>query len=109
MTRLIRSVIYSLTALLFASQAYAADLSARGGSNVWMETFQKYGMNFMWIIVSTLGFSIALGLGLKIFDLFSRGIDESEELKKRNYGVAIIFSVFIFMVAILVTKVIKSY
>lgn len=91
---------------LFAQQAPAV---RSGGENIWFEYLKKWGINFGWIIIATLGFSLALGLGYKIFDLFSKGIDESEELKKRNVGVAIIISVFIFTVALLVSKVIGNY
>jgi len=45
-------------------------------------------------------------LAIKVFDWLSTDIDEWEEIKKGNMGVALIFIALIVMVGVLVYKVI---
>jgi len=47
-----------------------------------------------------------VGIALKVFDWLSTDIDEWEEIKKGNMGVALIFISLIVMVGLLVHKVI---
>ncbi|HCK98901.1 MAG TPA: hypothetical protein DHW42_02175, partial [Candidatus Marinimicrobia bacterium] len=46
------------------------------------------------------------GLAIKVFDWLSTSIDEWEEIKKGNIGVALIICSLILMVGLLVYKVI---
>ena len=59
-----------------------------------------------WSVVAALGFSLGIGLAIKVFAWMSTDIDEWEEIKKGNTGVALIFIALIFSVAALVHKVI---
>ena len=59
-----------------------------------------------WAIVASLGFSFGVGLAIKVFDWLSSDIDEWEEIKKGNLGVALIIVSLILMVGLLVYKVI---
>ncbi|MCH7733527.1 MAG: DUF350 domain-containing protein [Candidatus Marinimicrobia bacterium] len=59
-----------------------------------------------WSIVAAIGFSLGIGLAIKVFDWLSSDIDEWEEIKKGNIGVALIFVSLILTVGALVYKVI---
>ena len=59
-----------------------------------------------WSVAAAIGFSFGVGLALKVFDWLSSDIDEWEEIKKGNMGVAYIFVALIVMVGLLVYKVI---
>ncbi|MFQ6676810.1 MAG: DUF350 domain-containing protein [Fidelibacterota bacterium] len=59
-----------------------------------------------WSITAAIGFSFGIGLAIKVFDWLSTDIDEWEEIKKGNMGVALIFVSLIIMVGLLVYKVI---
>ena len=67
--------------------------------------FNTYLRAIGWSIVAALGFSIGIGLALKVFDLMSTDIEEWEEIKKGNLGVALIFMTLIASVAFLIHKV----
>ena len=66
----------------------------------------EYGRAIGWSVAAAIGFSFGVGLALKVFDWLSSDIDEWEEIKKGNMGVAYIFVALIVMVGILVHKVI---
>ena len=59
-----------------------------------------------WSIVAAIGFSLGIGLAIKVFDWLSSDIDEWEEIKKGNIGVALIFVSLILTVGALVYTVI---
>ena len=59
-----------------------------------------------WSIAAAVGFAFGIGIALKVFDMLSTEIDEWEEIKKGNMGVALIFISLIVMVGLLVHKVI---
>ena len=59
-----------------------------------------------WSITAAVGFSIGIGLAIKVFDWLSTDIEEWEEIKKGNIGVSLIFVSLILSVALLVYKVI---
>ncbi|MCH2446204.1 MAG: DUF350 domain-containing protein [Candidatus Marinimicrobia bacterium] len=67
--------------------------------------FSTYARAIGWSVVAALGFSIGIGLALKVFDWMSTDIDEWEEIKKGNMGVSLIFITLIASVAFLVHKV----
>jgi uncharacterized membrane protein YjfL (UPF0719 family) len=66
----------------------------------------EYGRAIGWSVAAAIGFSFGVGLALKVFDWLSTDIDEWEEIKKGNMGVAYIFVALIVMVGLLVHKVI---
>lgn len=62
--------------------------------------------SFGWAIVAAISFAFAMGLAIKVFDMLSRGIDEWEEIRKGNWGVAIIIASMIISVGLVLYKVI---
>ena len=68
--------------------------------------FEEYGRAIGLSVAAAIGFSFGVGLALKVFDWLSSDIDEWEEIKKGNMGVAYIFVALIVMVGVLVYKVI---
>jgi uncharacterized membrane protein YjfL (UPF0719 family) len=66
----------------------------------------EYGRAVGWSVTAAIGFSFGVGLALKVFDWLSNDINEWEEIKKGNMGVAYIFVSLIVMVGLLVHKVI---
>ena len=69
--------------------------------------FMQYLITFGWAITGALSMAIALGIGLKVLHWLTP-IDEWEEIKKGNIGVAIITSVVILAFAIVITLTINS-
>ncbi len=72
----------------------------------WSYTLMMYLRGVGWAIVAAIGFSFGVGLAIKVFDLLSKDIDEWEEIKKGNIGVALIIVSLILIVGLLVHKVI---
>jgi uncharacterized membrane protein YjfL (UPF0719 family) len=64
------------------------------------------GTSLGWAVVAALAFSFAMGLSIKVFDWMSKDINEWEEIKKGNLGVALIFVAMILSVALVIYKVI---
>jgi uncharacterized membrane protein YjfL (UPF0719 family) len=69
-------------------------------------TLWQFARSFGWAIVAAISFAFAMGLAIKVFDWLSRGIDEWEEIKKGNWGVAIIIAAMIISVGLVLYKVI---
>ena len=74
--------------------------------NSLMGMLTQYGRAVGWSIAAAVGFAFGIGIALKVFDMLSTEIDEWEEIKKGNMGVALIFISLIDMVGLLVHKVI---
>ena len=74
--------------------------------NSWSGLLTQYGRAVGWSITAAVGFAFGIGIALKVFDMLSTDIDEWEEIKKGNMGVALIFISLIVMVGLLVFKVI---
>ena len=53
-------------------------------------TLWQYARSLGWALVAAISFAIAMGLSIKVFDWMSTEIDEWEEIKKGNLGVALI-------------------
>ena len=70
------------------------------------ETLLQYLRAVGWSTTAAVGFAFGVGIALKVFDWLSTEIDEWEEIKKGNMGVALIFISLIVMVGLLVYKVI---
>ena len=66
----------------------------------------EYGRAIGWSVTAAIGFSFGVGLAIKVFDRLSGDIEEWEEIKKGNMGVAYILVALIVMVGLLVYKVI---
>jgi len=69
-------------------------------------TLWQFARSFGWAIVAAISFAFAMGLAIKVFDLLSREIDEWEEIKKGNMGVAMIITAMILSVGLVLYKVI---
>ena len=69
-------------------------------------TLWQMARSFGWAIVAAISFAFAMGLAIKIFDWLSVDIDEWEEIKKGNIGVALIFVAMILAVGLVLHKVI---
>lgn len=69
-------------------------------------TLMNYLRAIGWSIAAAIGFSFGVGLALKVFNWLSKDIDEWEEIKKGNIGVALIIVSLIVMMGFLVYKVI---
>ncbi len=69
-------------------------------------TLVNYLRALGWSIVAAVGFSLGIGLAIKVFDWLSTDIDEWEEIKNGNMGVSMIFVSLIVMVGVLIFKVI---
>ena len=59
-----------------------------------------------WAITASIGFSIGVAIAVLIFNKLSRDIDEWQEIKNGNLGVALIEVALIVMVGIIVFRVI---
>ena len=66
----------------------------------------EYGRAIGWSVTAAISFSFGIGLAIKVFDWLSSDIEEWEEIKKGNMGVAYILVALIVMVGLLVYKVI---
>lgn len=72
----------------------------------WKYTLLMYLRGIGWAIVAALSFAIGIGLAIKIFNWLSPDINEWEEIKKGNIGVALILISLILVVGALIYKVI---
>lgn len=59
------------------------------------QIFTELGRAFAWTLVSALAMGVALGIVTKIFDAFTPGLDEIEELRKGNVAVGIVLAAVI--------------
>ena len=69
-------------------------------------TLWQMARSFGWAIVAAVSFAFAMALAIKVFDFMSRDIDEWEEIKKGNLGVALIFVAMILSVGLVLYKAI---
>ena len=76
------------------------------GASEWVQTLQQMGRSFAWAIVAAVSFALAMGLAIKVFDWLSKDINEWEEIRKGNLGVALIFVAMILSVGLVLYKVI---
>lgn len=66
----------------------------------------QFAKSFGWAVVASISFAFSIGLAIKVFDLLSGKIDEWEEIKKGNWGVAMILTAMILSVGLVLHKVI---
>jgi len=62
----------------------------------------QYLGTFGWALVGAVSMGIGLAVALKIFTVLTPGIDEIEELKKGNMGVAVVLAAVIISMGIVV-------
>lgn len=94
---------FVLYPLLFVPSIVRA--TPQGGSNpspLWARYLELLG----WILVAAVGFSLGVALAIKLFDWFSTNIDEWEEIKQKNLGMALIIGLLIFMIGLIVIAII---
>ena len=71
-----------------------------------MTRLAGYFWSLIWAVVASVGFAFGVGLALMVFNWLSKDIDEWQEIKNGNYGVAAIIVSLILMVGLLVHRVI---
>jgi len=69
-------------------------------------TLWQFARSFGWAVVAAISFAFAMGLALKVFDFLTKDIDEWEEIKKGNWGMALIITAMILSVGLVLYKVI---
>jgi uncharacterized membrane protein YjfL (UPF0719 family) len=69
-------------------------------------TLWQMARSMAWALVAAISFAFAMALAIKVFDVLSKDIDEWEEIKKGNIGVALIFVAMILSVGLVLYKVI---
>jgi len=60
----------------------------------------------LWVVVSALGFSIAVPVAMRVFNRMTPGIDEMAELKRGNTAVAIVMGATVLAMVLLVVAVV---
>lgn len=68
--------------------------------------FPQMIRSLLWALTASVSFAFSMGLAIKVFDLLSKDINEWEEIKKGNIGVALIFVAMILSVGMVLYKVI---
>ncbi|MCH7818374.1 MAG: DUF350 domain-containing protein [Candidatus Marinimicrobia bacterium] len=71
-----------------------------------MTRLAGYFWSLVWAVVASVGFAFGVGLALMVFNWLSKDIDEWQEIKNGNYGVAAIMVTLILMVGLVVHRVI---
>jgi len=62
----------------------------------------QYAVTLGWAIVGAISMGVGLGVALKVFTALTPNIDEMEELRKGNIGVAIVLAAVILATAAVV-------
>jgi uncharacterized membrane protein YjfL (UPF0719 family) len=62
----------------------------------------QYLVTMGWAIVGAVSMGVGLGVALKVFNWMTPGINEMEELKKGNIGVAIVLAAVVLSMAVVV-------
>ncbi len=70
------------------------------------DTLIMYLRTIGWALAVSIGFSMGTAIAIFIFAIISRDIDEWQEIKNKNYGVAAIFVALIVMIGMLVMSVV---
>lgn len=70
------------------------------------DTLVLYLRTIGWALAVSIGFSLGTAIAIWIFGLISVDIDEWQEIKSKNYGVAAIFVALIVMIGLLVMSVV---
>jgi len=70
------------------------------------DTLILYLRTIGWALAVSIGFSMGTAIAVWIFALISKDIDEWDEIKNKNYGVAAILVALIVMIGLLVMSVV---
>ena len=70
------------------------------------DTLVLYLRTIGWALAVSIGFSLGTALAIWIFGIISTDIDEWQEIREKNYGVAAIFVALIVMIGLLVMSVV---
>jgi uncharacterized membrane protein YjfL (UPF0719 family) len=62
--------------------------------------------SLLWAMVAAVSFAFSMGLAIKVFDWLSKDINEWEEIRKGNIGVALILVAMILSIGLVLYKVI---
>jgi len=62
--------------------------------------------SLLWAMVAAVSFAFSMGLAIKVFDWLSQDINEWEEIRKGNMGVALILVAMILSIGLVLYKVI---
>ena len=65
-------------------------------------TMLQYLITLGWAITGAIAMGLGLAIGLKLFTILTPKIDEVEELKKGNVGVAILLAAIVISMAVVV-------
>ena len=65
-------------------------------------TMLQYLITFGWAITGAISMGVGFAIALKVFTVLTPKIDEIEELKKGNVGVAVVLGALILAVAIVI-------
>ena len=66
------------------------------------QIFLELGRAFAWTLLSALAMGVSLGIVIKIFDAFTPGLDEIDELRKGNVAVGIVLAAVILATGIVI-------
>ncbi len=58
-----------------------------------------------WSAVAGISFAVVISIGVRLFSALTPGIDETEELKKGNMAVAVLFAAFIISLTAVVVAI----
>ena len=75
-------------------------------SNEITMTLWQMARSMGWAVVAAVSFAFSMALAIKVFDALSKDINEWEEIKKGNLGVALILVAMILSVGLVLYKVI---
>ena len=70
------------------------------------DTLIQFLRTIGWALAVSIGFSLGTAIAIWIFGIVSRDINEWEEIRNKNYGVAAIFVALIVMIGLLVMSVV---
>lgn len=65
-------------------------------------TWMEIGRAFVWALTAALAMGVSLGIVIKIFDAFTPGLDEIDELRKGNVAVAIVLGAVVLATGIVI-------
>lgn len=68
----------------------------------------EIGRAFIWAIVGAFSMGISLGVVIKIFDAFTPGLNEIEELRKGNLAVGIVMAAVILATGVVIGLILNA-
>lgn len=74
------------------------------GNDFMMELAKVCG----WSLLAAMLMGVGTGLAIKIFDLFTPGVDEMDELKKGNMAVAVVLAAVVLSVGMVIAMAVHG-